>query len=118
MTMEPVYTRLRAAMEEEEALNAYCDDAYLIAKPEKLSTVLTQAPETYGKVGPRLGYGPKKTEPIIIQGFDRAVFPYALDDPTVMAPQVVDGFKACMGVPRHHANDQTFIIKCPSRLGI
>jgi hypothetical protein len=37
VTMEPVYTRLRAAMGDQDNLYAYCDDSYLIFEPDKLA---------------------------------------------------------------------------------
>jgi len=54
-TMDPVYMRMRAAMGEEGALYAYCDDSYLILEPKKLAGVLTQASTTFGKIGLRIG---------------------------------------------------------------
>jgi len=117
-TMELVYMRLRAAMGEQGTLYAYCDDAYLITEPDKMADVLAQAPAIYGKVGLKLGYGLGKTEIILPQGYDRVDFPYPFDDPSVPAPHVVSGFKSCLGVPRHHTNDQVFITAALYDLGV
>ena len=40
LTMEPLYMRLRAAMREQGAVYAYCDDSYLVAEPDKMAEVL------------------------------------------------------------------------------
>ena len=61
LAMEPVYSRLWAAMKEQGSLYANCDDSYLIAEPDKTAKVLVQAQGIYGKVGLRIGYGPGKT---------------------------------------------------------
>ena len=97
---------------------AYCDDAYLIAEPDTMADAFAQAPATYGKVGLKLGYGPEKTEIILPHGYDREDFPYPLDDPSVPAPHVVSGFKLCLGVPRHHTNDQVFITAALHDFGV
>ena len=80
----------------------------MIAEPETLKTILTHALVIYWKVGLRLGYGPGKTELILLRGHDRGTCPYPLDNLAIPAPHVVEGFEACLGVPRHHANDQAF----------
>ncbi len=98
---------------------AYCDDEYLIAEPDKIADVLaTGSTAFYGKDGLKLGYGPGKTKIILPQGYDREEFPYPLDDPSVQAPQVVTGFKSCLGVPPHHTNDQVFITDALHDLGV
>ena len=47
--MEPVYTRLRAAMDEEGAVYTYCDDSFLLAELDKMAKA--QARVIFGKVG-------------------------------------------------------------------
>jgi hypothetical protein len=107
--MEPVYSRLRAVMGEQGALYAYCDNSYIVVEPETLATVLAQAQIFFEKASMKIGYDPGKTELILPRGYDRDTFPYSLDDLDDPAPQVVPGLKACLGVPRHFANDQAFI---------
>jgi hypothetical protein len=109
MTMKPVYARLRAALGEEGVLYTYCDDSYLLAPAEQMATVMHQAPGIFGKVRLRIDYGPRKTELILPRDCSRQNFPFPLDDPQVQAPQVVAGFKSCLGVPRHFDNDPEFL---------
>ena len=70
-----------------------------------MATVMHQAPDIFNKVGLRIDYGPGKTELILPKGCSRQDFPFPLDDPHVAAPQLVAGFKSCLGVPRHFDND-------------
>jgi hypothetical protein len=86
LTMASVYARLRAEVGEEGVLYTYCDDSYILAPVEKMAKVLHQAPDIFGKVGLRVGYGPRKTELIIPKACPRKAFPYPLDDPQVPAP--------------------------------
>jgi hypothetical protein len=78
---------------------------------------MAQTPESNGKVCPRLCDGLGKTELILSRGNEQNSFPYQLDNTVAPDPQIVEGFKAFMGVPRHHANDQTFIIDALQGLG-
>jgi hypothetical protein len=89
LTMAPVFERLRAAVGEEGVVYAYCDDSYILAPVEQMAQVLHQAPGIFGKVGLRIGYGPRKTELILPKDCSREDFPYPLDDPQILAPQVV-----------------------------
>ena len=109
ITMGPVYDRLRAAVGEEGVLYAYCDDSYILAPVEQMATVFRTAPAIFSKVGLRLGYGPGKTELVLPKECSVEDFPYPLSDPSVPAPQVVAGFKSCLGVPRHFDNDPEFL---------
>ena len=108
VTVRPIYARLRDEVGEEGALYTYCDDSYLFAPAEQMTTVLRKAPEIFGKVGLRIGYGPSKTKLILPRGCSRQDFPFPLDDPQVPAPHVVAGFKSCLGVPMHFENDPIF----------
>jgi hypothetical protein len=82
-----------------------------------MAAVLEEAPGIFRKVGLRLGYGPGKTELILPQGCSREEFPFPLDDPAVPAPQVVDGFTSCLGVPRHFSNDPVFLHEAMQKMG-
>jgi hypothetical protein len=90
----------------------------MIAEPDKMADVLAQAPAVYGKVGLKHGYEPGKAEIILPQGYDLEDFPYLLDDPSVPTPHGVSGFESCLGVPRHHTNDQVFITAALYDLGV
>ncbi len=118
LIMAPVYERLRAVVGEEGVVYAYCDDSYILAPIEQMAQVLHQAPWIFGKVGLRIGYGPGKTELILPKDCSREDFPYPLDDPQVPAPQVVQGFQSCMGVPRHPTNDPDFIHSSLQKMGV
>ena len=118
LAMEPVYSRLRAAMGEQGTLYAYCDDSYLIAEPDKIDEILTQAPAIFDKVGLKIGYGPGKTDLALPRGYETQECPYPLADPEVPAPNVVLGFKACLGVLRHYYIDQAFIKNMLQDMGV
>jgi hypothetical protein len=83
-----------------------------------MAVVFQEAPGILRKVGLRLGYGPGKTELILPQGCPREEFPFPLDDPGVPAPQVVAGFKSCLGVPTHFSNDPVFLQDSMQKMGI
>ena len=117
ITMEPVYARMRAAVGDEGVLYTYCDDSYMLAPAEQMATSLQQAPGIFAKVGLRLGYGPRKTELILPKGYSRQNFPFPRDDPDVAAPQVIAGFKSCLGVPRHFENDPEFLHEALHAMG-
>jgi len=89
-----------------------------MGEPDKMAEVLAHAPIIYGKVGMKIGYGPGKTKLILPRDYDREDFPYPLDDPSVLVPHVVTGFMTCLGVPRHHNNDQAFIAAALLDLGV
>ena len=91
------------------ALYPYCDDSYLVEEPDKIHEIFAQAPFIFTKVGLNIGYSLGKIELIPPRGYDKREFPYPLDDLDVLAPQAVVGFSACLGVPRHHNNNQDFI---------
>jgi hypothetical protein len=109
LTIAPVYTRLRVAVGDEGVLYTCCDNSYILAPVDKMVEVLHEAPGIFGKVGLRIGYGLEKTELILPKDCPREAFRYPLDDPQVPAPQVVDGFKSCMGVPKRFQNDLEFV---------
>ncbi len=66
----------------------------------------------------RIGYGPTKTELTLPSGYDRQSFSYPLDDPAVLAPHVMEGFHACLGVPRHHLDNPVVITKALQDMGV
>ncbi len=76
-------------MGETGALHTFCDDSYLIAKPDKMAEVMQQVHGIYNKLSLEIGIGPGKTLLIFYKGYDKSSFPYLLDDPGVEAPHVV-----------------------------
>ena len=40
-----------------------------------------------------------------------------MDNPAIPAPQVVVGFKSCLGVPRHFSNDPEFVHDAMRKMG-
>ena len=93
------------------------DDSYILAPKENMAVVLEDAPGIFGKVGLRLGYWPGKTELILPRGCPKEDFPFPLDDPVVPAPQVVEGFSSCLGVPRHSSNNPEFLRNAMKKMG-
>jgi len=83
-----------------------------------MAVVFQEAPGIFGKVGLRLGYGLGKTKLILPHGCPREEFPFPLDDPAIPAPQVVEGFKSCLGVPRHFGNGLVFLQDSMQKMGI
>ncbi len=110
--MEPVYASLRTAVGEEGVLYTYYDEV------EQMAIALHHAPGIFKKVGLGLGYGPGKTELMLPGGCAREDFPFPLDDPDTAAPQVVEGFKSCLGVPMHFENDPDFIHAALLKMGV
>jgi len=78
--------KMRAAIGDQGALYACCDDAYTIAEPDKMADVLAHVPAIYGRGGLKLGYGHGKTEIILPQGYDREDFPYTPRRPLRPSP--------------------------------
>ena len=60
-------------------------------------------------VGLQLGWGPKKTELVLPLNCDPDSLPLPRDPAGHPLPDIVSGFKACLGVPRHPACDENFI---------
>ena len=82
-----------------------------------MAVVLEEAPVSFGKVGLRLRHGPGKTELILPQGCSKEEFPFPLDNHAIPAPQVVVGFKSCLGFPRHFSNDPEFMHDAMQKMG-
>jgi len=116
-TMELVYARLRAVVGDDGVMYTYSDDSYIPAPKDNMAVVMEDAPRIFSKVWLRLGYGPGKTELILPRGCPGEDFPFPLNDPVVPAPQVVEGFSSCLGVPRHSSNDPEFMHNAMKKMG-
>jgi hypothetical protein len=60
-------------------------------------------------VGLQLGWGPKKTEMVLPGDCDPDSLPLPREHAGRLLPDVVTGFKVCLGVPRHPTNEDSFI---------
>jgi len=69
-------------------------------------------------VGLRIGWGPCKPEVILPFHNDLESFLQHLDDQTKGLPYIVPVFGACLGVPRHVANDPKFNASSLQSLGV
>ena len=107
LTMAPVYDQIRAMVGDAGALFAFSDDAYCISSPVILAAVLKELTPLYRLVG--IGWGNGKTEFWLPRGYqvDSLDIPRAATGAPL--PAVVEGFTACLGIPRHRQNDQEFI---------
>ena len=83
-----------------------------------MATILAHAPAIFGKVGLRIGLGPGKTKVILLDGYDKSLCLYPLDNPGVAAPHVVSGFSSCLVVPRRFSNDNVFITEALHDFGV
>ena len=73
-----------------------------------MSAALAAAPALYRKMGLRIGWDLGKMELILPSRCDSEAFLKRLDGYTEGLPHIVPGFSACLGVPRHAANDPEF----------
>jgi len=60
-------------------------------------------------IGLSLGWGPRRTEHQLPAGCDPDILPLPLDNSGRLLRDIVPGFKACLGVPRHPSNCDAFI---------
>ena len=116
LAMKPVYDRLRALLGPAGLLLAYSDDIYCAADPVLAAVALSEAPPLYGKIGLRIGWGRDKTELCLPPGVDPRDLPLPRDDQGNLLPHLVDGFDACLGIPRHRDNCRAFIRNALSRV--
>jgi hypothetical protein len=86
-------------------------------KPVKVADALTAAPDIYGDVGLSIGWGLKKTELYLPSECDPEELPIPCILRGVPLLDIVEGFKACLGVPRHHENDKEFIMDSLRQVG-
>ena len=75
-----------------------------------VADALTTAPCIYANVGLSIGWGPKKAELVLPTDCDPEKLPIPRNPRGEPLPDIVHGFKACLGIPRHPANDVEFIL--------
>ncbi len=74
-----------------------------------MALALDVATGLYAMIGLSLGWGPRKTELQLLLTCDQDTLPLPRNEAGLPLPEVVSGFKACLGVPRHPANCGRFI---------
>ena len=109
LAMKPVYDRLRILLGPDGLLLAYSDDIYCAADSVMASSAISAAPLLYGKIGLTIGWGRDKTELSLPPGVSPDDLLLPRDDQGRLLPHLVDGFEACLGIPRHRDNSQDFI---------
>ena len=111
ITVRPVYDALRNALGFEGFLFSYADDVYMGGTPVQVADALTAAHGIYASVGLSIGWGPKKTELVLPTDCDPEELPISRNPRGEPLSDIVHGFKACMWVPRHPANDVELILE-------
>jgi hypothetical protein len=87
----------------------YADDVYMGGLPANVARAMSDAILLYNMIGLTLGWGPKKTKLILPTDCDPSDLTLPRDASDRPLPDVVTGFKACLGVPRHPNNNISFI---------
>jgi hypothetical protein len=110
ITIRPVYDALLSQLGPQGFLLSFADDVYMGGVPTSVAWALSQASSLYAMVGLQLGWSPKKTELVLPPScdLDELLLPRDIDGRPL--PDVVQGFKACLGVPRYPTNDGDFIL--------
>ena len=115
--VRPVYDALLVTLGPEGFLFSYADDIYIGGQPPNVASALTASIDLYRMIGLTLGWGPKKTELILPIDCNPDDLHLPRDTSGRPLPDVVSGFRACLGVPRHPTNDATFIANALGPLG-
>jgi hypothetical protein len=79
--------------------------------PPNISHILTKSHGVYGAASITLGRGPKKIELVLPTDCDPDDLLLPRNLRGEPHPDIVPGFKACLGVPRHPSVDGDFILK-------
>ena len=87
----------------------YVYDVYLGGVPWNVALALDAASGLYVMIELSLGWSPRKTELQLLVDCDHDNLPLPRDESGIPLPDVVNGFKACLGVPRHPTNCDIFI---------
>ena len=75
-----------------------------------MADALTAAHDIYANFGLSIGWGPKKIKLVLPADCDPEELPIPRNPRSEHLPNIVHGFKACLGVPRHPSNDGEFIL--------
>jgi hypothetical protein len=110
ITIRPVYDALLSQLGPQGFLFSFADDVYMDGVCTSVARALNQASSLYAMIGLQLGWGPKKTEIVLPPSCDsnELLLPRDTDGRPLL--DVVQGFNACLGVPRHPTNDGDFIM--------
>jgi hypothetical protein len=109
ITVRPVYDALMAILDPEGYLFSYASDIYMSGTSMRVALALDVASDMYSMIALHLGWGPKNTELILSPGFDPDNLPFPRDPTGRNLSDVVTGFKACLGVPKHPTHNDSFI---------
>jgi len=111
VTVRPIYDVLLVILGPEEFLFSFTDDVYMGGVPWNVALALDAASALYAMIGLSLRWGPRKAELQILVDCDLNNLHLPRDDSGRPLLEVVNGFKACLGVPRHSNNCSRFITK-------
>ncbi len=74
-----------------------------------VALALDAASDIHAMIGLSLGWGPRKIELHLPANCDHDNLPLPRDESSRLLPELVEGFRACLGVPRHPTNCDSFI---------
>jgi hypothetical protein len=118
ITVRLVYDALRDLLGPRGFLFSYGDDVYMGGEPVLVALTLTTAPHVYGDVGLSLGWGPKNGELVLPTGCDPGHLLLPCNPRGEPLPNIVQGFEACLGLPRHPTNNEDFIINALQQVAL
>ena len=87
----------------------YADDVYMGGLPMNVALALDAASDIHAMIGLSLGWGPRKIELHLPANCDHDNLPLPRDESSRLLPELVEGFRACLGVPRYPTNGGSFI---------
>jgi hypothetical protein len=99
-------------------LFSYSEDVYMGGEPVHVAHTLAAALDIYTNVGLQLGWGPKKKELVLPSDCDPDCLPLPHNLRCEPLPDIVQGFKVCLGVPRHPTGNNDFILGALRQLAI
>jgi hypothetical protein len=99
-----VFDALLEILGPEGCLFNYADDVYLGGVHWNVALALDAASVLYAMIGLSLGWGPRKTELQLLVECEHDHLPLPRDKSGRPLPEVVNGFRACLGVPWHPTN--------------
>ena len=87
-------------------------------QPVLVAHTLTSAYVIYADVGLSLGWLSKKTKLVLPAGCEHGGLLLSRNLRGDPLPDIVQGFKACLGVPYHPAGDEDFILGALQQLAV
>ena len=94
-----VYDELLVILGPEGFLLSFADDVYMGGVPVNVAVALDAASGLYAMIGLSMGWPPRKTELQLPDNCDQDTLPLPRDKLGRPLPEVVEGFRACLGVP-------------------